>query len=47
MAELLDIPHDRYTQVGLFPIAWTLGTDFRPAYRKPVAEVVGWNRFSG
>jgi nitroreductase len=47
MAALLGVPHERYTQVGLFPIAWTRGTDFRPAYRKPVAEVVGWNRFAG
>jgi len=47
MAELLGIPFDRFTQVGLFPIAYTIGTDFRPAYRKPVADVVGWNRFEG
>lgn len=46
LAELLGIPFDRYTQVGLFPIAYTLGTDFRAAYRKPVDEVVGWNRFA-
>jgi nitroreductase len=45
MAELLGIPYERYTQVGLFPLAYTLGTDFRPAWRKPVTEVVGWNRF--
>ncbi|MCH2172257.1 nitroreductase family protein [Myxococcota bacterium] len=45
MAELLGIPLDLYTQVGLFPIAYTIGTDFRAAYRKPVSEVVGWNQF--
>ncbi|MFP8876258.1 MAG: nitroreductase family protein [Myxococcota bacterium] len=45
MAELLEIPCDRYTQVGLFPIAYTRGTEFKSAYRKPVSEVVGWNRF--
>jgi nitroreductase len=45
MADLLGIPFDRYTQVGLFPIAYTVGTDFRPAYRKPLQEVVGWNEF--
>ena len=44
-AALLGIPFERYTQVGLFPVAYTLGTDFRPAWRKPVAEVVGWNAF--
>ncbi|HPG25835.1 MAG TPA: nitroreductase family protein [Myxococcota bacterium] len=42
MAELLGIP-PFYTQVGLFPIAYTIGTDFKPGYRKPTDEVVGWN----
>ena len=46
MAELLKIPHEHFTQVGLFPIAYTLGTDFKPAYRKPTADVVGWNGMS-
>jgi len=45
MAELLGIPHADYTQVGLFPIAYTIGMDFKKADRKPVAEVVSWNRF--
>ena len=45
MGELLGIPTDHYTQVGLFPIAYTLGTDFKPAWRKPTREVVSWNRF--
>jgi len=42
LATLLGIPA-HYTQVGLFPIAYTIGTDFKPAYRKPSAEVIGWN----
>ena len=46
MAELLGVPANQYTQVGLFPIAYTLGTDFRPAYRKPLAEVLSWNGFT-
>lgn len=45
MAELLGIPRDRYAQVGLFPIAFTRGTSFRPAWRRPVAEVLAWNGF--
>ena len=45
MGELLGIDTKHYTQVGLFPIAYTLGTDFRPAWRKPAKEVVSWNRF--
>lgn len=47
MAELLGIPHHLYTQVGLFPVAYTVGTSFRPASRRPFAEVAGWNRFPG
>jgi nitroreductase len=45
MADLLGIPFEQYTQVGLFPIAYTLGTDFKRAWRKPVSEVLSYNRF--
>ncbi|MEQ8693597.1 MAG: nitroreductase family protein [Pseudomonadales bacterium] len=40
IAELLGIPYERYTQIALIPIAYTLGTDFKPAYRPPVSEVM-------
>ena len=46
MAELLEIPYEHFMQAGLFPIAYTLGTDFKPAQRKPVSEVVSWNGFA-
>ena len=42
-AELLGIPHDRYTQAGLFPIAYTLGTDFQLAKRLPLDTVLHWD----
>jgi nitroreductase len=45
VARLLGIPYDGYMQTGMFPVAYTIGTDFKAAYRKPVSEVVGWNRF--
>jgi len=41
----LGIPFDKYTQVGLFPIAYTQGTDFKKAWRKPVSEVLSYNKF--
>jgi nitroreductase len=41
-AELLGIP-DGYTQVALFPVAYTIGTDFKPAHRPPVEEIVHWD----
>ncbi len=45
MAELLGIP-PTYTQVGLFPVAYTIGTDFKPALRRPAADVSSWNGFA-
>ncbi|WP_019925816.1 nitroreductase family protein [Nocardia sp. BMG111209] len=42
-AELLGIPFDRYSQGGLFPIAYTQGTDFRPAKRLPAEQITHWN----
>src|SRR6478672_9809102 len=34
-AEVIGIPFDTYAQGGLFPIAYTRGTDFKPAKRLP------------
>jgi len=45
IAELLGIPYEEYTQVGMFPIAYTIGTDFKRAWRKPVAEVLTYNGY--
>jgi len=42
-AEVLGIPYDKYSQGGLLPIAYTKGTDFRPAKRLPVDQVVHWD----
>jgi nitroreductase len=42
-AEILGVPYDRVTQAGLFPVAYTIGTEFKRASRIPVGEVVHWN----
>jgi nitroreductase len=42
-ADLLGIPFDQYSQAGLFPIAYTQGTGFKPASRLPAAELTHWN----
>jgi nitroreductase len=42
-ANVLGIPYDKYSQAGLFPIAYTKGTDFRPAKRLPVESLTHWN----
>jgi hypothetical protein len=39
---MLGIPGD-VTQVGLLPVAYTLGTDFKVANRQPAEEVTYWN----
>jgi nitroreductase len=44
-AELLGIPYDEVTQVALIPVAYTLGSDFRPAARKPLETVLHWQRW--
>jgi nitroreductase len=41
-AELLGIP-DGITQVGLLPVAYTVGTEFKAANRQPADEVTYWN----
>jgi nitroreductase len=45
MAELLGIPYDEVTQVGLFPVAYTIGTDFKPGERTVSADAIHWNRW--
>ena len=36
-------PYDKYSQGGLFPIAYTKGTDFRPAKRLPAEHLTHWD----
>ena len=45
MAELLGIPYETHVQAGLFPIAYTIGTEVRRASRQPVGEVLVYNRW--
>jgi nitroreductase len=44
MAQVLDIPEGQ-TQVALLPVAHTIGTDFRPARRRPAREVTFVDRW--
>jgi nitroreductase len=45
-AEILGIPVERVTQAALFPVAYTLGTVFKPAYREALDDVVRWNTWT-
>ncbi|HEY0276699.1 MAG TPA: nitroreductase family protein [Solirubrobacterales bacterium] len=44
VAELLGIPAG-VTQVALIPVAYTKGTNFRPAKRPPVTGITHWNHW--
>lgn len=43
MAEVLGIPFDTVQQVCLSPLAFTRGTDFKPAMRPAPDTVIHWN----
>ena len=43
-AEVLALPDD-VLQVALLPVAYTIGTDFKPAKRPPVANITHWDRW--
>jgi nitroreductase len=42
VGELLGIPATA-TQAALFPVAYTIGTEFRPASRPPAESITFWN----
>lgn len=43
VAAVLDIPYDSVQQVCLSPLAYTLGTDFRPAARPEPDAILRWD----
>lgn len=45
VAELLGIPHDTVQQVCLSPLAFTIGTDFKPASRPDPDTIIRWDRW--
>ncbi len=45
VAELLGIPGN-VTQAALLPVAYTIGTDFKPAVRLPVENITSWNTWA-
>jgi nitroreductase len=44
VAKLLQVPPD-VAQVGLLPVAYTKGTDFKPAARPGPETITSWNRW--
>ena len=43
-ADLLGIPDD-YMQGGRLPVAYTKGTNFKPAKRPPISRIVHWEQW--
>jgi nitroreductase len=41
-AEILGIPYDEVMQAALTPVAYTKGTEFKPAKREPLERMVHW-----
>ena len=45
VAELLGIPYREVMQAALVPVAYTIGTDFKPGSRTGLDEVVHWDQW--
>ena len=45
MADLLGIPFAEVTQAGMFPVAYTIGTDFHAASRAHSEQTIHWNKW--
>lgn len=46
-ADLLGVPYAEVSQIALLPVAYTVGTDFKPASRPPVEDITYWNTWGG
>lgn len=44
-ADVLGLPHGKVTQAALIPLAYTVGTTFRPGPRPPLDTTLHWNRW--
>ncbi len=42
-AAVLGIPYEEVVQTALIPVAYTIGVDFRPGQREPLARTVHWD----
>jgi len=45
VAEILGIPFDSVQQTCLSPLAYTVGTDFKPATRPPADSIIHWDQW--
>jgi nitroreductase len=47
VCEVLGVPFEKFTHIGMMPLAFHEGDSFRKAWRKPLAQVLTWNSFEG
>ncbi len=40
---VIGVDHTKFTHAGMFPIAYTIGTDFKPASRLDLDSITHWN----
>jgi hypothetical protein len=45
LAGVLRVPYDKVMLAAFIPLAFTIGTDFRPAKRVPREQVLHWDRW--
>jgi nitroreductase len=46
VAERFGVPYEQFTQAGLFPVAHTIGTEFKLAKRPPAETFIRWNSWT-
>ena len=44
-ANILGVPYAEITQAALIPVAYTIGTEFKPALRQPLETVLHWDQW--
>ncbi|GAA2082139.1 nitroreductase family protein [Actinomadura alba] len=45
LARTLGVPHDEVMLAAFIPLAYTIGTDFKPARRIPREQILHWDRW--
>jgi nitroreductase len=45
VAEIIGIPYDDVMQAALIPVAYTIGTDFKPGPRRPLDSMTHWDHW--
>jgi nitroreductase len=45
LAQIIAVPYDEVTICGVSPVAYTIGTEFKPALRPEPGEVIHWERW--